>query len=751
MERSQFAVGVRALDFLASFARETKDSLSPDVCRIYIKQVLDESENLETAACALQAAIIAKKPPECIQRDPCWKRLLDKFPDHQRAADEKRLIYNLTAIWTKEVLEHYGWHEQRKWFLQPLYQCAKAWPHFETQFTPAASCVLISRHEASILRRGHRRLKTIGFHHKTTALGFVRPLSLEDVKILAKWSKSGGVTAYGGDIFPVLPTERMLKHVEEWTEDTDGSVAVDGLPLKDQDGYHPAYNVIFDRFGLVVHCDEMSVAQCTAEKRRREDHPQNIENTGLEDGEYHTPVPKRTKMDSESMYPSPPHSSSLSSIMSSLPSSINGADKPDIRTYGASSSTTSTVVTNSTGPQREFRPPDTKEMNVGEDCIPIQTETLSQANRIVPFVRQDHPARHSSAVSSCDEILAKSTSLSQCEEKSSPQTVCSACSNDTEASRLADADLGNGERVALSAENQSSPQPDTPSPTYDSTVSPISSTPAFKIETAAPTLVLPTPSHQLQTGLSVDTAPVSPPKDSAPSETIQNTASQDQDRAASQLGSLTHFELVSLKGSESCRSSVSKLDVTAQARINPCDSRPSERTTTAQARAASLSGADAEIEQRTPPYRHRPPPALSLPSASVQSESLSQPVSFDLAPQGMTHFDDAFPPSCSSFSSNEHALPPLFPIPASSQGQRRIGGYHLSSLPPRSAESSTSGSWTQWIQKSPANSANSEASRTPLCPENRTISAASSGKSSLRASSMFSLRSTTLPDFSSVH
>ena len=59
----------------------------------------------------------------------------------------------------------------------------------------------------------------------------------------------------------------MLKHVEEWTEDTDGSVVVEGQSLKTRSVYHPAYNVIFDRFGLVIHCDEMRVPGCPAKNR----------------------------------------------------------------------------------------------------------------------------------------------------------------------------------------------------------------------------------------------------------------------------------------------------------------------------------------------------------------------------------------------------------------------------------------------------------------------------------------------------
>lgn len=112
MAEHKFRVGDRALDILSSFARDTKASLSFEVCRMYIKQVLNESEDLEMAACALQAAIIARNPPKRIRQDRDWRRLLEKFPNQEKVPDEKRLIYHLTAVWTKEVLEHYGWHER---------------------------------------------------------------------------------------------------------------------------------------------------------------------------------------------------------------------------------------------------------------------------------------------------------------------------------------------------------------------------------------------------------------------------------------------------------------------------------------------------------------------------------------------------------------------------------------------------------------------------------------------------------------
>ena len=144
---------------------------------------------------------------------------------------------------------------RRKGFSNHCISVRKAWPHLETQLIPATCCGLISRYEAGILGRGSRRLKTIGFYHTTIVLGFIRPLSIEDVNILVNWSKSGGIEAYGGHLLLVRPTEVMLKHVQEWTEDTDGSVVVDGLSSKTRGQYHPAYNGIFDSFDLVIHCD----------------------------------------------------------------------------------------------------------------------------------------------------------------------------------------------------------------------------------------------------------------------------------------------------------------------------------------------------------------------------------------------------------------------------------------------------------------------------------------------------------------
>ena len=78
---------------------------------MYIKQVLDKSKSLEIAAYVLQVAIITKRPLRRIQQDRDWKGPVEKFPDHKKISDAKRLLYNLTAIWTKEMLEYYGWYE----------------------------------------------------------------------------------------------------------------------------------------------------------------------------------------------------------------------------------------------------------------------------------------------------------------------------------------------------------------------------------------------------------------------------------------------------------------------------------------------------------------------------------------------------------------------------------------------------------------------------------------------------------------
>ena len=425
MDEHQSAVGGRALEFLASFARETKDSLSLEVCRMYIKQVLDESESLEMAACALQVAIIAKRPPRRIQQDRDWKRLVEKFPDREKISDEKRLIYNLTAIWTKEVLEHYGWHEQKKRFLQPLYQCAKAWPHFESQFTPAASCVLISRHEACILERGHKKLKTIGFHNQTRDLGFVRPLSIGDVELLAKWSKREEITAYGGERFPERPTEVMLKHVKEWTEDTDGSVVVDGTSLRVRGAYHPAYDVIFDRYGLVVHCDIKQAPRDPARKRPREEPTGPVEDATAKGDSDCTPLQKKTKKDADSVYPSPPRSSPQLSIVSSPLSSIDSEDELGIGTDEESSSSASTGSSGSTDtcPPAEVDSPGAAQMNVGKGRSAAQIEPLLQAYPRTSSTNQHHSARPSSAVPSYGEIPAHPTSLSRPHGDSSPCTM----------------------------------------------------------------------------------------------------------------------------------------------------------------------------------------------------------------------------------------------------------------------------------------------------------------------------------------
>ena len=290
-------VAGRCLDFLASFARETKDSLPKEVCHVYVKQILDEGEDLDIAALSLQAAITAKKPSWLAKPGRDWERLLQKFPSNGgKLPTEKRLIHHLTAIWTREVLEHYGWHKQTKKFLQPLYQCAKTWPHFESQFVPRASCILVSRQEACIVGTGSQTLKPIGFHRRTesrASANFDSPLLIRDVDLLSKWSKGVAVRGYGGEVFPAQPTETMLKRVRRWVDDVDGSIVVDGQSVRARGKPVQAYNVIFDRYGLVIHSNEEHAMPPSTGKRQREEHVAAEEEATTKPSENGTPVQKK--------------------------------------------------------------------------------------------------------------------------------------------------------------------------------------------------------------------------------------------------------------------------------------------------------------------------------------------------------------------------------------------------------------------------------------------------------------------------
>ena len=61
---------------VASFARVTKHSFPLEVCRVYIKQVLNESGSLKIAGHALQAATITNKLPRRFKQDCDKKRLV---------------------------------------------------------------------------------------------------------------------------------------------------------------------------------------------------------------------------------------------------------------------------------------------------------------------------------------------------------------------------------------------------------------------------------------------------------------------------------------------------------------------------------------------------------------------------------------------------------------------------------------------------------------------------------------------------
>ena len=147
----------------------------------------------------------------------------------------------------------------------------------------------------------------------------------------------------------------MLKHVQEWAEDYDGSIVVDGTSLKTQGKYYRAYDVICDKYGLVVHGDKHFPAQLSWEKRQRELHSEMADEILAEDGKCRTPVRNKKRTGSTLGYPSPPTSSPQIRSVSSPPNAADHEDgfRQNIRTEGEwSSSSASSTCVDQTEPSR---------------------------------------------------------------------------------------------------------------------------------------------------------------------------------------------------------------------------------------------------------------------------------------------------------------------------------------------------------------------------------------------------------------
>ena len=235
-----------ALAFLANFARATQNGVSKKVCKPFVDDLLHHSEHLGAAASGIKAAIDARNPL-LVQQNPEWRNFFKQYDDRDRGSFNLRA--RLTAIWTREVMEHYGWDDENQGMLNDLYTCAKAWPNFE-QFVQFANCILIDRHEAFIVSKGQ---SPIGFQRSShSSKKRNAPLRPMDATKLASWAKGGDVTGWNGTTFPQQPTSEMLSKIEEWNTDSDGSICVDGRSIYDIGRHHPSTCVASDKYGLLV-------------------------------------------------------------------------------------------------------------------------------------------------------------------------------------------------------------------------------------------------------------------------------------------------------------------------------------------------------------------------------------------------------------------------------------------------------------------------------------------------------------------
>ncbi|KAK0725123.1 hypothetical protein B0H67DRAFT_479864 [Lasiosphaeris hirsuta] len=195
--------------------------------------LLGQRERLDTRICTLSA--VAKIVRLRRDADSRWEDLfaLSRLVSHRkrkRAYNETNRLRNLAlvaALWSPDLVFHYGWNSASQVHMNLLRACATRYPHFDRDFRPRLNAVLLQRHRHAIQ---HRRAKTLN----------EAPLQPHrDLDIAA--------------LVSAVPDEDLEN---QWVASQDGRVPVDDVAatlLRDlRPDHYPIYLLRRDCYGLLA-------------------------------------------------------------------------------------------------------------------------------------------------------------------------------------------------------------------------------------------------------------------------------------------------------------------------------------------------------------------------------------------------------------------------------------------------------------------------------------------------------------------
>ena len=247
-------------EFLDNLYKQVK--LNPQQAQSTFEEARDNilsnhKDAIDCAAALFDAATsFNQKPPS----DAEW-RLLDDIrvtadrtlPSNDETR-KRRALLSLTAIWSSDVVRHYGWEHSSRTTVELLRQCALAFPDFELQIAPLANYILVRRHEESLF---NSRVPSIGEHRQSSKGALAHsPLTTSDIQFLAFIGKNGDHTTFVAHAVTMDPRSAFspdeLKRQQRWCGD-DFELEVRGKTLA---SLRPVQTQNFllghDRFGVLV-------------------------------------------------------------------------------------------------------------------------------------------------------------------------------------------------------------------------------------------------------------------------------------------------------------------------------------------------------------------------------------------------------------------------------------------------------------------------------------------------------------------
>lgn len=214
----------------------------------------NHKDAIDCAAALFDAATsFHRQPPS----DAEWQLLddirasSDRITPSDDETRKRRALSSLVAIWSWDVVCHYGWTGSSRTTAELLRQCALALPDFVSQVAPLANYILVRRHEESLY---NGRVPSIGEHHSSSKGSLAHsPLTASDIQLLAKNCEDTSFVAYGVNMHPsTAGSPEELDFQQRWCGDdfeleVRGKSLVSLRPMQTQ-----TFLLGFDRFGLLV-------------------------------------------------------------------------------------------------------------------------------------------------------------------------------------------------------------------------------------------------------------------------------------------------------------------------------------------------------------------------------------------------------------------------------------------------------------------------------------------------------------------